>query len=83
MAKSEKQKTITDVKITNIADIPPKYFMDEGVIEAVRKAVKVDVIKNGVNVPPGAQAIKRNPTVSITTKKFLPKLTDILSRRLQ
>lgn len=46
-----------DVRITDVSKLPPKYFMHENVIEALRLAVRSDVVAHEKPVPPGAQGV--------------------------
>lgn len=48
-------RTITKIRITNPAELPPKYFLRPRVIEALRLEVEEDVRKKGEPVPTGAE----------------------------
>lgn len=46
-----------DIRITNVNDLPAKYFLHDEVSEALRRIVRSDVVVHGAPVPPGAQAV--------------------------
>ena len=50
-------KVPVDVRIVNIADIPPQYFLHHEVTTALRAVIRSDVVVYGKPVPPGAEAV--------------------------
>lgn len=53
---SAQWKTTTKIRILNPGLLPPKYFLRERVLEALRVEVEEDVRKKGEEVPAGAES---------------------------
>lgn len=55
-----------DIKIIDVASLPAQYFLRPDVVEALRKEVKKDVLRNGLPLPAGAEIIEiKNASVSV------------------
>lgn len=48
-------KTVTRIRIINVADLPQKYLLRPRVLEALRMEVEEDVKRKGEQCPPGAE----------------------------
>ncbi len=48
-------RTVKKIRITNVGDLPPSYFMRERVVEALRMEVAQDVLKEHKECPTGAE----------------------------
>lgn len=74
MAQSEQPKPgdliPIDVRITNVNDIPAKYFLHDEVIQALHRVIRSDVVIHGNPVPPGAEAVRVPYTVGAARRRF-------------
>lgn len=59
-----------DVRIKNINDIPPKYFLHDEVLAALQRVIRSDVVVHGNPVPPGVDAILVPYTMAAARKRF-------------
>lgn len=48
---------IVDIQVNEPAKIPPRYYLDPGVQEALRRAIRMDVVINGKKWPIGTTPI--------------------------
>lgn len=56
MSKKTKP-VVADIRITDVNKIPPKYFLSDEVTNALRRAIRADVVLSGAPVPPGCRAV--------------------------
>ncbi len=48
-------RVVKKIRIVNVGELPPSYFMRESVVEALRKEVANDVLRQHKEVPTGAE----------------------------
>ena len=56
-----------NIKIEDVSKLPPKYFLRDSVLEALRKEVSADV-KAGIPIPDGAIWVEEKSVVARTVK---------------
>lgn len=57
MSDRKEELAVVDIRITDPAKVPPRYFLDPAVQQSLREVIRTEVVLNDKKCPPGTEPI--------------------------
>ena len=69
-SKKKENLVLTDVRVTDVSKLPPKYFSDERVIDILRQVIAEDVVLHKKRIPAGVDPLYGPDTTDSAFRVF-------------